>query len=69
MRREWKAKVKAKFEECEVQKRVLLANMKREHRMVVVKREFILALMRMDFVEEEIEDIYGAGRVGICEGE
>ena len=59
--KEWRAKVKAKFEECEEQKRSLFANMKREERMKVVKTEFITTLMNVDF-DHEVEDVYGAGR-------
>jgi len=60
MHKEWRAKVKAKFEECEEQKRILLANMQREQRMEVVKTEFIVTLLNVDF-DHEVEDVYGAG--------
>jgi hypothetical protein len=58
--KEWRAKVKAKFEECEEQKRTLLASMTREQRMKIIKTEFILTLMNVDF-DHEVEDVYGAG--------
>jgi hypothetical protein len=74
---EWRAKVKAKFEECEDMKKALLASMKRRDRMGVAKEaeadttreecmeaitgEFILVLMGVDF-EHEIEDVYDAGK-------
>jgi hypothetical protein len=60
MQREWRAKVKAKLEECEEQKTMLLANMKRDQRMKIIKTEFIMALINADF-DHEVEDVYGAG--------
>jgi hypothetical protein len=58
--KEWRDRVKAKFEECEEQKRILLANMKREQRMKFIKTEFIMALINVDF-DHEVEDVYSAG--------
>jgi hypothetical protein len=59
LHKEWRAKVKAKFEECEEQKRLLFASMKREQRMKIIKTEFIRALMNVDF-DHEVEDVHGA---------
>lgn len=59
--KEWRAKVKAKFEECEEQKKLLLANMKREQMMKIVKTDFIMTLINVDF-DHEVEDVYGAGK-------
>ncbi len=61
LHREWRAKVRAKFEEVEKMKGEILASMKREDRMTIVKAEFILLLMSVDF-DHEVEDVYGAGK-------
>jgi len=58
LHKEWRAKVRAKFEECEEQKRLLFTNMTRKQRMKIIKTEFIRTLMNVDF-DHEVEDVYG----------
>lgn len=58
--KEWRAKVKAKSEASKELKKMLLANMKREERMKIIKMDFIMTLLKVDF-DHEVEDVYGAG--------